>query len=121
MLKDDLPPREPARDKATRKWRNKDIQRRQKEEKAIAELAPQEPKELEVGDVIKNEKVVAEAVTKFQTKFAQEIKAMLDHHTTRNILLYKLSIRHQLRRLKLEKLRRLEAKAAQQAQDTSNV
>jgi hypothetical protein len=51
-----------------------------KEEKVKA--VPIAPKEPEVGDVIGNDKVVAEAVTQFQTKFAKEM---------RNILLYKLS------------------------------
>src|SRR5580704_1058958 len=103
MLKNDNPPKEPARDKAIRKWRNHEVEKRVKEEKAKA--VPVAPKELEVGDVIENDKVVAEAVTQFQTKFAQEIRSMLEGHTKRNILLYKLSIRHQIRRLKFEKLK----------------
>jgi hypothetical protein len=121
MLRDDLPPREPARDKATRRWRNHDVEKRVKEEKAKAEATPPKPKELEVGDVIENDRVVAEAVTQFQTKFANEIRSMLEGHTKRNTLFYKLSIRNQIRRLKFEKLKRLEARAAQRNQEQSNV
>jgi hypothetical protein len=116
MLKDGLPPKEPARDKATRKWRNHNVEKRLKQERAKIEAAPPNPKELEIGDVIENDKVVAEAATQFQTKFAQEIKSMLEGHTKRNILLYKLSLRYQKKRLLFEKLKRLEAKAAQQNQ-----
>src|ERR1700722_13339420 len=116
MLKDDSLPNEPARSKATRKWRNRDIENRLKEEKAKVKLTPQPLKVLEVGDVVENDRVIAEAVTKFQTKFANEIRDMLKQHTLRNTLLYKLSLKHQIHRLKLEKLRRLEAKAAQQNQ-----
>ena len=119
MLKDDSPPKEPARRKAERKWRNNAVERTLKEQKANA--TPIAPKELEVGDVIENDKLVAEAAIRFQTKFAQEIRSMLRRHTLRNILLYKLSIRHRKKRLLFEKLKRLEAKVAQQNQEASNV
>src|ERR1700722_18609192 len=121
MLKDDGPPKEPARRKATRKWRNRDIEKRLKEERSKTETAPPVPpvpNELEVGDVIENDKVVVEAVTQFQTKFAKEIRSMLEGHTKRNILLYKLSLRYQKRRLLYEKLKRLEARVAQRNQET---
>jgi hypothetical protein len=119
MLKDDNPPKEPARRKAERKWRNNAVEKSLKEEKAKA--TPIAPNELEVGDVIENDRVVAEAATQFQTKFAKEIRSMLEGHTRRNILLYKLSIRYQIKRLKFEKLKRLEAKVAQRNQEASNV
>jgi hypothetical protein len=45
---------------------------------------------------------------------------MLGQHTQRNILLYKLSLRHQKKRLLYEKLKRLQAKAAQRDQDKAN-
>jgi hypothetical protein len=52
MLKDDGPPKEPARRKAERKWRNHEVERRFKEEKVKA--PPKEPRELD-GDIIENE------------------------------------------------------------------
>jgi hypothetical protein len=91
MLKNDNPPKEPARRKAERKWRNNAVERALKEEKVKA--TPIAPKELEVGDVIENDRVIFEAVTQFQNKFANEIRGMLEGHTKRNILLYKLSLR----------------------------
>jgi hypothetical protein len=122
MRKDDLSPRGPARRKAERKWRNNVVDKAFKEERA--KPVPKAPKELEVGDVIENEKLVAEAATKFQTRCAKEIRGMLESHTRRNALIYKLSIRSRIHRLKLEKLKRLELReaqrVAQQNQETSN-
>jgi len=116
------PPKEPARHKATRKWRDHALEKRIKEEKAKpppdSDLVA---KELEVGDVIENDKIIQGCVVRAQTKFAREIKEMLEGRTKRNILLYKLSLRHQRRRLLIEKLKRLQAKAAQQKQGASNV
>jgi hypothetical protein len=106
--------KEPARDKATRKWRNHEIERKVKADRS--KTAQKEPRELEVGDVIENEGSIRGEVIKAQTKFANEIKQMLEVHTKRNSLLYKLSIRHQIRRLKFAKLKRLEARVAQQNQ-----
>jgi hypothetical protein len=114
MLKNDSPPKEPARRKAERKWRNNAVEKSLKEEKAKA--TPIASKELEVGGVIENDKGIAEAATQFQTKFVHEIRQMLEGHTKRNILLYKLSLRYQKKRLLFEKLKRLEAKVAQQNQ-----
>jgi hypothetical protein len=118
MLKDDLPPREPVRRKAERKWRNHDVEKRFKEEKAKSVSIA--PKELEVGSVVENEVPIRGEVIKAQTRFAKDLMQMLEGHTKRNTLLYKLSIRNQLRRLKFEKLKRLKARAAQQDRGASN-
>jgi hypothetical protein len=50
MLKDNLPPREPARRKAERRWRNHDVEKRFKEEKA--KPVPIEPKDPTVGALL---------------------------------------------------------------------
>jgi hypothetical protein len=60
-------------------------------------------------------------VIRAQTKFAKDLMQMLERHTKRNTLLYKLSIRNQIRRLKFAKLKRLEEQVAQQNQEQSNV
>jgi hypothetical protein len=112
MLKDDLPPREPARRKAKRKWRNHDVEKRFKEQKA--KPIPIAPKELEVGDVIENKQRLAGSVIRAQTRFAKELRIMLEDHTHRNLLEYKLALRARIHRLKREKLKRLEARVAQQ-------
>ena len=104
--------KEPAKDRATRRWRNYAIEKSIKAE--LAKPAPIAPKEIEPADVIENERPDGRySVTKHQTKFAKDIRAMLDEHTRRNLILYKLSIRAQRKRLLMEKLRRLEAREAQ--------
>jgi hypothetical protein len=69
MLKDDLPPREPARRRAERKWRNHKVEKRLKEEKA--KPVPIASKELEVGNVIGNERPIRGSVIRAQTKIYQ--------------------------------------------------
>lgn len=114
-------PKEPARNIAERKWRNHDIERRVREE--VGRIESTMAKELEVGDLIENDEPRAGAVTRAQTRFAKEIRGMLDEHKRRTTALYRLSLLTQLRRLKHERLRRklmlLEARQAQREQ--SNV
>ena len=107
-------PREQARDKAARKWRNHEIERKVKAQRT--NVVPTEPKELEVGDVIENDGSIRGEIIRTQTKFAKDLMQMLEGHTRRNTLLYKLSIRNQIRRLKFAKLKRLEERVAQQTQ-----
>jgi hypothetical protein len=117
MLKDvDDKPIEPVRRKAERRWRNHDVEKRLKEERA--KPTPKEPKELEVGDVFSRDKPDRRgSVIRSQTKFAKSIKGMLDDHKheneRKNVLMYVLSIRMQRYRLLKEKLRRLEAREAE--------
>jgi hypothetical protein len=119
MLKDvDDKPKEPARKRAERKWRNYDVEKRFKEEKA---KPPPEPssvaKEPEIADTILNEELKKGTITRAQTKFAKYIRELLDDHKhrneQRNLIMYALSIRAQRYRLLKEKLRRLELREAQ--------
>jgi hypothetical protein len=121
MLKDvDDKPKEPARKKAERRWRNHDVEKRFKEEKA--KPAPREPKEIEIAEVIKTEELKKGTLTRAQTKFAKYIKGLLDDHKARterkNFIVYALSIRAQRKRLLLEKLRRLELREAQRVAES---
>jgi hypothetical protein len=109
-------PKESANKVAVRKWRNNDLTKRLKEERAKAIAPSNEPKEPEIGDVIENDKKLNGKLIRMQTKFAHEIKEMLEGHTRRNLLMYKLSLRQQIHRLKAAKLRKLEERAAQQNQ-----
>ena len=113
MLKDvDDKPIEPARRKAERRWRNHDVEKRLKEERA--KPTPKESRELEIGEITSRDKPDGRsAVLKAQTKFAKEIREMMEGHARRAQLLYLLSIRHQRYRLLKEKLRRLEAREAE--------
>ena len=122
MLKNDGPPKEPARRKAERRWRNHAVEKAFKEEKA--KPVPIAQKELEVGDIIENKQRLAGSVIRAQTRFAKEIRIMLEGYTHRNLLEYKLALRARIRRLKFEKLKRLELReaqrVAQRTQETSN-
>jgi hypothetical protein len=103
-------PNESAERCATRQWGNADLTRRFLEEKRKAPPIQAPPK---VVEVITTERRKAEATTKFERKFIKDLREMIEGHTQRNLLQYKLSLRARIHRLKLEKLRRLEAKAAQ--------
>jgi hypothetical protein len=105
-------PTEPARKKAERRWRNHDVEKRFKSEKAKPQ--PIKSTEPEIADTISNEKPDGRrSLIKAQTKFAKDIKAMMEGNAKRNLILYWLSIRAQRKRLLMEKLRRLEAREAQ--------
>jgi hypothetical protein len=112
MLKDiDDKDREPARQRATRKWRNHAIEKRLKEE--ASKPQPVKSKELEIADTISNKKLDGRgSLTKAQTKFAKESRMMMEGHAAKTLALYALSIRARRYRLLNEKLRRLEIREA---------
>lgn len=115
MLKHtDDPRKEPARKRAERRWRNYDVEKRFKEEAKKTKDAQTAPKELEAGDIIENDKITNGNLLRAQTKFAKDIRAMLEGHTNRNTVLYILSLEAKRKRLLAEKLRRL--RTAQEAQ-----
>jgi hypothetical protein len=76
---DDL--KKSARERARRRWQNyqveKDFKKAQQKE---ADGAAIKPKPLSPADVIEQERIVAEATTRFESKFIKEIRAMLDEH-----------------------------------------
>ena len=115
MIKDpDDKPKEPAHKVAERRWRNHDIEKRLKEDRAKAKSAPPSPKtEPLIAELIKTERPKADAVTKFQNKFVKDFKSMLDEHKRRNVALYRLSLLTQIRSLKRAKLKRLLALQAE--------
>jgi hypothetical protein len=122
MLKDvDDKPKEPARRRAERRWRNHDVEKRLKEERAKPKPVSEEPIAPEIGETIGNGKPDRRgSVIRAQTKFAKDIMEMLEDHKhrneQRNQIMYAISIRAQRYRLLKEKLRRLEAR--QQLRDS---
>jgi hypothetical protein len=119
MLKEYDNSKETAEEKAKRKWRNnavrqRFIEKREGAQKAIAEAEESEPPKL--ADIIENDGRRHGPIQNFESKFKREIREMLRGHVDRNLVMYAASLRHQKRRLLLEKLRRLEARAAQQSQ-----
>jgi hypothetical protein len=116
MVKDfEDTPRLSAKERATRRWRNHDVEKRFKEEKAKPLPTPEKPIEPEIAGVISRDKPDGRgSVIRAQTKFAKYIRDMLDDHKheteRRNQIIYGLSIRARRCRLLKEKLRRLEAR-----------
>jgi hypothetical protein len=118
MLKDfEDTPKVSAKERATRRWRNHDVEKRFREEKAKPEPILKEPSAPEIAEVISRAKPDGRgSVIRAQTKFAKDIRAMMEGHAKRNEILYAVSIRAQRYRLLKEKLRRLEAR--QQLRDS---
>ena len=123
MLKDvDDKPKEPARRKAERRWRNYDLEKRFKAEKAkppgCDPGVSSGAKKLEIAETTSREKPDGRgSVTRAQTKFAKYLRELMNDHKKRNehknlIYVYAVSIRAQRYRLLKEKLRRLEARQA---------
>jgi hypothetical protein len=110
MLKDvDDRPKEPARKKAERKWRNHDVEKRLKEEKAKSKPVQKESIQPVIGEIIGDRKPDRRgSIIRAQTRFAKDIRKMMEGHSRRNELLYMYSIYAQRKRLLLMKLRRLE-------------
>jgi hypothetical protein len=118
MLKDfEDTPKVSAKERATRRWRNHDVERRFKEEMAKPPPAPEKPNEPEIAEVISRTKPDGRgSVIRAQTQFAKYLKELMEGHAQRNEILYAVSIRAQRYRLLKEKLRRLEAR--QQLRDS---
>jgi hypothetical protein len=131
MSKEIEHPKEPAREKAARRWRNHDLVKRYKEGR-LPFVAVVDPDDIDyenqkihvkespkIASVIETDKPKADNLTRLQNRFKKEIRDMLVDHTQRNLALYAASLQHQKRVLLLEKLRRLEAGIAQ-AEGKSN-
>jgi hypothetical protein len=111
MLKDIEDIRKSARVRAERRWQNHAVERAFKaarQEKLGG--APTEPEDPKIAEVIKNEQLKKGAIYKAETRFARDIREMLEGHTHRNLVEYKRALQAKIHRLKLEKYRRLKAR-----------
>jgi hypothetical protein len=108
-MKDLDHPRESPAQKATRQWCNADLTRRFLEEKR---KPPPQPA-TKVIEVHSTERPKADVTTKFERQFIKDLRLMLEGHTQRTLMEYKLALRARIHRLKKEKLRRLLALQAQ--------
>jgi hypothetical protein len=108
-MKDLDHPKESPEQKATRQWGNADLTRRILEEKR---KPPPQPA-TKVIEVHTTERPKADVTTKFERQFIKDLRTMLESHTQRNLMEYKLALRARIHRLKKEKLRRLLALQAQ--------
>jgi hypothetical protein len=72
--------------------------------------APKEPEDPKIAEVIKNEQLKNGAIYRAETRFAKDIREMLEGHTHRNLVEYMRALQAKIHRLKLEKCRRLKAR-----------
>jgi hypothetical protein len=112
------PPKEPARKRAERKWRNYDLRKRVVAARQKPELVDTN-NEPEIADTVTNDGRRDGSIRRFESKFKKDIRAMMEGHKQCVRTFYCASLQHQRRRLLLEKLRRLEA--AQLEREISNV
>ena len=108
MVKEHEPPKEPARKKAERRWTNHEVTKRflearQRRPKLVEDHEP------EIGETITNDGRVGGPIKRVETKFAKEIRAMLQSHVDKNLAIYAAAIDHRRRILLKEKLKRLKA------------
>jgi hypothetical protein len=120
---DDLDkPKETPEQRARRKWGNNDIAKRfLAEKKAAKEIQLTEKKEPVIGKAIKTVRPKAEELTKFERRFIREIREMLEGHTKRNLLKYKLSLLMRREKLIAEVKRRKDLIAQQEAAEAAEL
>jgi hypothetical protein len=113
MFKEHGPPKESARNKAERRWKNAELRKQFKQAKQRPRLVDPN-KEPEIAETITNEGKRDESVQRFERRFLKDIRAMMEGHVNRNLAIYAATIELRRRKLLKEKLRRLQA--AQQNQ-----
>lgn len=118
MLKEHDPPKEPARRKAERRWKNAGMRARIKKAQQKPQLVDPN-KEPDIGEVVTNAGRRDSQRNRFETKFVREIRRMMEGHVNKNLAAYAVSLEYRRYRLLKEKLRRLQA--AQQPRGESNV
>jgi hypothetical protein len=124
-MKDLEKPTESSEQIAERKWRNNALSKKLKEGKVPIPVMV-DPQDIDyVNKKVKVDKnpppdVATVLVNKakrrpggFERKFLKEVRAILDERKQENLRLIRASIRHQKRRLMLEKIRRLELSIAE--------
>jgi hypothetical protein len=76
-------------------------------QKEGAEKAGKERKVIEPSDTVINEGRRSGALLRVQTKFAKDIKEMMEGHSEKVLMMYRHSLERKRRQLLKEKLRRL--------------
>jgi hypothetical protein len=120
MLKDiDDKPIEPARRKAERRWRNYHVEKQFKEnQKAEAQLKQVDDTSIAIAETISNEKPDhRRSAIKLQTKFAHDIREMMEGHAKRNLYYHLIALKarkeNEYKRYLMMKLRLLEIRVAE--------
>jgi hypothetical protein len=122
--------------RASRRWRNKELSERFKRAKETGEGAedflafdgkkphinaevPKPPKDPEIGEVVTNGDRLKGPVKNLERKFLRDIRAMMEGHADNNLKHYLAYLERRRIKLLKEKLRRL--KLAEQANGGFNV
>ena len=120
MLKEHDPPKEPARVKAQRKWKNNDLAKRVHGEKQRPRLVDPN-KELEIAETIIKDGRRDGPVKRFESRFIKQIRMTLNEHKLLNLKIYAAAIEHRRRILLKEKLRRLQAARQNQGSEHDEI
>jgi hypothetical protein len=135
MLKDSKG--ETPEQRASRRWRNKELSERFKRAKETGEGAedflafdgkkphinaevPKPPKEPEIGEAINGEDDGRKrngSVRHFERQFLKDIRAMMENHVQRNVEFYYAALQRRKLLLLTEKLKRLRAAQVAQPRD----
>jgi hypothetical protein len=117
MIKESDNAKRTARARAARRGNNLRIEREYKaSKKEFIEQATKEPKVVYVADVLERDKPDKRGrVIRSQTKFAKYITEMMEGHTKRNQAKYLLLIAIKKRKLRIAKIKLLQAMVAQQS------
>lgn len=116
MLEEHDPSKPKASEIASRRWRNNQAIKRLREEKQKPQLVDPDAKP-EPSDVITNEGRRDGPLNRFESKFKQEIRQMMEGHVKKNLAIYAAALEHRKRILLKEKIRR--AKLAQQQAESN--
>lgn len=112
---------EDATQRASRKWKNKDLIERFKRAKETGDGADdfltidgkkpfinaEVPKPPKIGETITNGGRRDGSIKRFESRFVKEIRMRLNEHKLFNLRMYAASIEHRRRKLLAEKLHRL--------------
>jgi hypothetical protein len=126
--------RETPEQRASRRWRNKELSERFKKAKETGEGAedfltidgkkphinaevPKPPKDPEIAETIVNVGRRDGRVTRFESRFKKEIRTMMEGHARRNLEFYYAALQHRRVILLKEKLKRLRAAQEPQPRD----
>jgi hypothetical protein len=116
MLKEHEPPKEPARLKAGRMWRNHVVTKRMIEARQKPKLVDPNKKP-EISETIVNDGKRDGSVNRFERKLKKDIRAMLEGYSKRTLEQYAAWLQHRRYILLKEKLRRLKLKQAEEARN----
>ena len=111
MLKEHEPPKEKASERAARRWKNAELRKRVKQTQQRPQLVDPD-REPEIAEVLTTERPKG-SIKSFESRFAKEIRAMMEGHVNKNIAIQIAFLEYRKRKLLKEKLRRL--KLAQEA------